>query len=269
MSRTLKIVVGVVFFLYMIVQIISFGIQDKTPLGVFEKSILFVASPLQNLANGTMNVFGDFYRYYVALGQVSAKNDALVKENQKLGSDLKKIQEIDAENRRLRQLLSMAETQQLRLAGVERVANGASSYQRSVRFKNLPEIQLRKGSPIIHPAGVVGQVIDVHSGFFDAILLTDKTSAVDVLCVRSRQRGILIGHNSATLRFEYLEKSADLQIGDEVITTGLDDVYPKGLPVGKVIYVNREGNKLFMEALVKPFVDFSSLEEAAVVVSDR
>ena len=260
-------IVGGLFLLYMVVQLISFGIQGKSTVGVFEKTVLFIASPLQNFAKSGSGAFRELYRYYIALTEVSRQNDALSRENRELRSKLDGLGEIDEENRRLRGLLSMADARSLTLAGAERVSTGVSPYQVSMRFRFDEKVPVQRGMALIHPAGVVGQVLDVHRATFDALLLTDKVSAIDVLCKRSRQRGILIGHNPSTLRFEFLEKSADVQLGDEVLTTGLDGVYPKDIPVGRVVEVSREGTQLFMDAFVKPFVDFHNLEEASVVVS--
>lgn len=267
MSKTLKTIVGALFVLYMIVQLISFGIQGKSPVGAFEKAVLFIASPLQNFARGGVDSFRDLYHYYVGLSGVARQNDALIKANHELTARVAALDETEAENVRLRRLLSMSEGRTLALVGVERVSTGVSPYQSSMRFRYDRKVVLARGMPIVHPLGLVGQVLDVHRSTFDALLLTDKASAVDVLCKRSRQRGILIGHNPTTLRFEFLEKSADVQLGDEVLTTGLDGVYPKDVPVGRVVEVSREGNQLFMDALVKPLVDFQNLEEASVVTA--
>ena len=86
------------------------------------------------------------------------------------------------------------------------------------------------GMPVIRDDGVIGQVVAVSSKTSDVLLLMDSTSAIDVISQRSRARGILRGGASGKLRFEYLLKGTDLSKGDEVVTSGLDGVYPKGLP---------------------------------------
>ncbi|MCB0308662.1 MAG: rod shape-determining protein MreC [Bdellovibrionales bacterium] len=268
MSKTLKTILGIFFFSYLIIQIISFGMQAKRPVGYFEKAVLFVVSPIQRIVNRTSESFRDVYRYYIALSHVSRENDILVKENSNLIGELSRLSEIQSENNRLREMLNMQKSAGASWSVVERIASGASPFQRSMRFKKPWNLEIKRGAPITHPLGIVGQVLDSHMASFDALLITDKASAIDVLCSRSRQRGILVGYNPSTLKFEYLEKSADIQLGDELVSTGLDDIYPKGIPVGKVVYVNREGDQLFMESLVKPFVDLSNLEEAMVLISN-
>lgn len=269
MSKTLKIILGALFFVYLLIQVVSFGLQGQKPVGPFEKVVIFFASPVQRLVSNVGDSFYEAYRHYFAITSVSKTNDELVAENIKLKFEISKLAEVENENLRLREMLNMPLKDQMSLIAVNRTAMGASPYQKTMRFKFNKNFELKRGMPIFHPLGVVGQVLDIHrSSFsFDALLLTDKTSAIDVLCERSRHRGILVGHNPSTLKFEYLEKASDIQIGDHLLSTGLDGIFPKGIPVGKVVYVNREGNQLFMEALVKPYVDFENLEEALVMVS--
>jgi len=91
---------------------------------------------------------------------------------------------------------------------------------------------------------------------------------VDSMSERSRARGIIRGAGSS-LKLDYLDKNDDIQVGDLIITTGLDGLFPKGLAIGEVNEVLKDSKGLFFEARVKPKVDLNRLEEVAVVLPGK
>lgn len=101
------------------------------------------------------------------------------------------------------------------------------------------------------------------------MLITDSHSSCDVLVQRTRERGILQGDNQKLCKLSYLMKSADVQIGDTIITSGMDGVYPKGIPVGTVVSVGRGNDSLCQKIKVQPFANLSGLEEIIVSSPDK
>src|SRR5262249_41469697 len=111
---------------------------------------------------------------------------------------------------------------------------------------------------------VVGQVFLVSRHAARVLLVSDHNSGVDALVQRTRARGIVQGTVDAGCGLKYVKRTEDVQVGDTVVTSGLDGIFPKGLPIGQVVAVDKRGQGLFQYAEIAPRVDFSQLEEVLV-----
>jgi rod shape-determining protein MreC len=128
---------------------------------------------------------------------------------------------------------------------------------------------LQKGLPVVLPTGIAGQVIEVSGRYAKVMLIIDRNSAVDALVQRSRARGIIKGASADRCRFEFVLRKHDVQIGDTVIASGLDGVYPKGLRIGRVTDLSERSSDIFYEIMVTPFVDYEKLEEVLVILRPK
>lgn len=266
MARLVKLIAAVLIFLYLVLQLLSFGFQGKPRLRAPERWVVLVTSPIQKGVTRGIRWCGDVVNHYFALSRTAKENERLRAEQDILRSQGVRLSELEAENRRLRELLELEKEQKLLVLGAELVAKGVSPYERTARISRGKKDGLAPGMAVLHPKGVVGQVIEVLEDRSDVLLLTDQASGIDVFDQRSRVRGILRGSRYDELRFEYVPNTEDLQVGDEIVTSGLDGVYPKGIPVGVVSSVKKGKAQLFLSAAVKPHVDVSRLEEVAVVL---
>ena len=119
--------------------------------------------------------------------------------------------------------------------------------------------------PVVVPEGVVGQVVDVSVGYSKVLLLIDPNSAIDALCQRTRARGIIKGGSNKKCAFEYVLRKNDVRVGDVILSSGLDGVYPKGIRIGRVSSVVKRNSGIFQTVEVEPYVNFDKLEEVLVV----
>lgn len=122
---------------------------------------------------------------------------------------------------------------------------------------------------VVAPEGLVGQVAEVGPLSAQIQLITDPVSSVGVLLETSRVTGLLEGAAFGRLRIKYLPILTEVRVGEVVLTSGLGDVYPKGILVGKVVTVDKRSGALFQEATVEPSVGFSRLEEVLVIAGER
>jgi len=262
--------VGAAFLvLYLLIQLISLNLRQKTILRPSEKIIVWLAKPSQDLVGGCLDWAGGIWENYIALVDTSKLNEELKKERDGLRREITELQEVRIENQRLRQLLDMGAHGSLKLLAAEVIASGASPYERVIRVDRGKDDGVLQGMAVLHARGVVGQILTVLENHSDVLLLTDAASAVDVVVQRSRARGILRGSRPDELHFEYLPKAEDVQAGDEVITSGLDGVYPQGVTIGTVTRVDPAGEGLFLSASVRPYVDFRRVEEVMIVVGGK
>jgi rod shape-determining protein MreC len=116
------------------------------------------------------------------------------------------------------------------------------------------------------PEGVAGQVTDTSAQYAKVMLIIDRNSAVDAFVQRTRARGIIKGESTSSCVFQYALRKDEVRVGDKIVASGLDGVFPKGMPIGEVSGVVRRAAGIFQEVTVTPHVDFEKLEEVLVIL---
>jgi rod shape-determining protein MreC len=125
---------------------------------------------------------------------------------------------------------------------------------------------VRRNLPVVAPDGLVGRIVEITPHASKVQLVTDPLSAVGGLLQRTRVTGIVSGNLGAGTRMTYLPLLADVAAGDEVLTSGMGGVFPKGIPIGRITAVERRSGALFQEAAIQPSVDLGRLEEVLVLM---
>ena len=143
---------------------------------------------------------------------------------------------------------------------------GVSGYH-AITINRGEHSGIRTGLPVVTSQGVIGRICEV--GFQDAkvCLLTDRNSAIPIIIQRTRSRGIAMGAGGERLAIRYLSRLEDVEVGDLIISSGLGQVFPKGIQVGEVEEVRRKSYGLFQEVWAKPSANLSQLEEVLVILS--
>jgi rod shape-determining protein MreC len=165
-----------------------------------------------------------------------------------------RTEQLAQENTRLRALLELRAATAVRSRPAEVLYEAADPYSRKV-FIGLGLSQgVQPGSPVINEAGVLGQVTHAYALTSEVTLLADKDAAIPVLNMRTQQRGAAFGGaaGGAGMELRYTSANADVQVGDLLQTSGLDGVYPPGLPVARVASVERRVETGFARIVLKP-----------------
>lgn len=118
------------------------------------------------------------------------------------------------------------------------------------------------------PEGVVGRIVSVSGPYAKVQLLTDRSATVGGMIARTRRQGIARGAEEGLLTLHFVPLRSDVRVGDEVVTAGIDGIYPRGVPVGRVASVE-DGDELFLRIEMTPTVEFSRLDHAFVLTSER
>jgi len=209
-----------------------------------------------------------FWSDYVSLVGVREENRDLNRRLDNLKLELAQVQEQARQAKRLQSLLDFAPPKGWEADGARIIAHrlGPNAALETVLLDKGTASGVTVSAPIITPDGVAGRVLKVSMHFSTALLITDPSSKISVLGRQSRTPGILTGQGpSAPLSVNYVHQNASLAPGEVLVTSGLDEVFPKGLPVAVVTNTTRSDISLFQEVTAEPLVDLAMLEEVLLL----
>ena len=201
------------------------------------------------------------------LPSLARKNHALQEELTQLKGQSVLTTELKQENERLKALLGLKEKSVFRSVSARIIGRDLSHWSFFVVLNKGTQDGVKEEDALLHSDGLVGKVVLAGARSSRAILLTDRESRVSALNQRTRDVGLIEGTGSLLLKMTYLDRDADIQIGDIIVSSGHGGIYPKGVPIGRVQLVGEDENLLSRYAVVKPFVSFAKLEEVLCVSS--
>jgi len=267
-SKKMALIVGGIVLITVNVILLSITSKSRSTLGVGRVGLSFVA-PFQELVTRSVRFTRGVWEHYFFLVSVAQENNILKKMLNESIEKNNQWHEIELANTRLRNLLNFQKAPTNRVVAAEVIGKDPSGWFKTVVIDKGKAEGLQKGLPVVLPQGIVGQVIEVSSHYSKVMLVIDRNSAVDALVQRSRARGIIKGASADQCRFEFVLRKHDVQIGDTVISSGLDGVYPKGLRIGRVSDLSERKSDIFYDITVAPFVDYETLEEVLVILRSK
>lgn len=235
---------------------------DWNPL---EQAVVEITAPFQRLFSGTINGIQNIWSKYFNLINTREENTRLKEQIINLKMENYRFQELLNTYQRLQSLLHFTETTYQPILAARVIGRDPSGLFQSVVIDKGKDSGLSVNMPVVNGDGVVGRVVSVSYNYSKVLLLIDQNSAVDCLIQRSRDNGIVKGLSTDECVMDYVLKTSDISVGDIIITSGIGGVFPKGVPVGKVTEIKDPSDELFMEVRIRPFVDFSKLEEILVI----
>jgi rod shape-determining protein MreC len=239
-------------------------VVTQTPL--LERVLMSVIMPVQWGVTEVVRNLRDTWNGHVNLIQVRQENLRLQRQIAALQGQLHLYQEAYLQQQRLHDLLGIRSLIFPNTVVAEVIGIDPSQWSEAVTINKGQRDAVRKDSAVLTPQGLVGRTIDIASSYAIVLLVTDPRSVVDAMVQRSRARGIVVGKSRRLCELRYVDFHADIQVGDTIISSGLGDVYPKGLRIGTVASVRQRPYGMFYEIEVQPAVDFAKLEEVLVVV---
>jgi len=246
--------------------------EPGSHLNVIDRAILRVSAPLQAGIVGLGRGIGNVWTSYIALVHVKRDNQRLLDENAQLKAKLAAAEEGASRAVGLEKLLALKPTLQTETVSARVIGVETSSFFRIVRVKidrGSDDGTVKPGMAVLASAGVVGRVQRVFGPYSDVLLAADPKSSIDIVVSRTGGRGVLkgiAGDNRYRSRIEYLERKDEVAEGDLVVTSGLGGIFPRDVPVGKIVKVSKKDFGLYQEAIVEPVVDFGRLREVLIAV---
>ena len=198
------------------------------------------------------------------------ENERLRRENFSVQSRLERYAELEAENRRLRELLDSAARVGVQVLIAERLAVDLDPYSRRIVLNKGIRDGVHVGQSLIDANGIMGQVVEAGPFSSSAVLITDPSHALPVQVRRSGLLGIAVGTGPLDrLELTHVPVNADVLVGDVLVTSGLGGRFPAGYPVGRVVSVERDSGRPFAQVTVESSANLERNREVLLVWSDQ
>ena len=258
--------VGLTSGLLLLISLLLFSAGSRTarridPLGGV---VLDGMRPLQSITAAVIDAVTGAWRTYVALVGVHQENERLRRRIVELEQEAVRLSEVEQTDKRLEALLNLRSGFDGDLQSAQIIGRDPLPWFSTVIINKGEADGVHKNAAVLSPLGVVGQIMTAGAHSARVLLITDHNSGVDAVVQRSRARGIVEGALDGACVMKYLKRGEDVEVGDRIVTSGLDGIFPKGIMVGEVTRVMRGNRGLLQVAEVKPAVRFDRIEEVLV-----
>jgi rod shape-determining protein MreC len=258
--------------LLVLAAVLLMALQITGQLQPIQSFVATLTSPAQVGATGAADNSSAAVSFVADLRTIRQKAAELEVRNDDLLAENFALREVEQENQRLRQLLNFAQTRPgLELRGAQIV--GRVIGQEAGNFLEYLILDLGQrhgievGMPVLTDQGLVGRISEVNNSTSKVLLITDSSSSVNAILQSSRLNGVVRGDPAGDLVMDYIPQGGIFSEGEIVLTSGIGGKFPKGIPIGQVVQINQRDIDVFQQAVVRPTVDFGSLELVAVVTN--
>ena len=234
-------------------------------LELLRQSVALIIDPVQRVAQTPGSLVDHAATYLQGLHNLQQENSQLKHAQLDTAPNLQRLAQLEAENERLRKLLSVNDREKANGQVAQILYTARDPFSRKVIVDKGQQSGIVAGQPAIDETGVVGQVTRVFPFSAEITLITDKDQAVPVQVVRSGQRSVVFGLGNGQLELRYMPANADVQVGDILVTSGLDGVYLSGFPVAKVVNIERDSAYSFARIFCVPVAGVENFGEIMVL----
>jgi rod shape-determining protein MreC len=267
--RNLIILVGVLFL-----QVLGLAMQVKKNGNEEEKTRLIriwavgAVTPFERALVWVQSSSGNLWHNYFYLRGVRAENRQLKEQIEHMRLQQVRLAEDAAQARRLQTLLAFKEQFISRTVAAQVIGSSGSDHSRIIYIDKGENAGIQRDMAVMTANGIVGKVLLVYPSVAQVLLISDESSGVGALLEKTRLQGVLRGTANGEVMLERVMSDEQVPVGETVLTSGGDQIFPKGLPVGTVTKV-ASGKDLFLNIKIKPAADLSQLEEVLVLVEKQ
>ena len=267
--RNLIILMGVLFL-----QVLGLAVQVKRNGSDTENTRLIrvwavnAVTPFERGVVWVQTGLGNLWHNYFYLRGVRAENRELKQQIEQMRIEQVRLNEDAAQAHRLQNLLAFKEQFISKTVAAQVIGSSGSDLSRIIYIDKGSDAGVKRDMAVITADGIVGKVLLVYPSVSQVLLVNDQTSGVGVILEKSRLQGVLRGSTSGEVMLERVMSDEQVPVGETVLTSGGDQVFPKGLPVGTVAKVSN-GKDLFLNIKIKPSANLSKLEEVLVLVEKQ
>src|SRR5215467_1511717 len=261
--RSLFLLIGVV-----LLQVLLLAVQIKRDSQgrLIRVWTVSAVSPVERSGAWGVGKIRDAWRHYFALSDTARQNEQLRRENGELKLEIMQLQGKSAEADRLAALLNFKQKQNKVPMVVARVIGSSADPNSNVIYIDQGQRDgIRKNMGVITPEGVVGKVMESYRDASQVLIVTDRDSGVGAMIADSRIQSPVGGTGEPLLNMKYVGNDDEVAVGSRVVTSGMDRIFPKDLPVGVITQVKPGGQ--YKQIRVKPSANLEKLEEVIVLLT--
>ncbi len=225
----------------------------------------FISYPLNSINDVVDRSVKAVKAPFIKIKVAVSENNEIKNEVAELRLKLQEFEEIDKENKRLKEMLGLSDIQPDFVTVASLMNKGADHWFRTMILNKGQSDGVEKDMIAIIPGGLAGKIIRVWPSYSEMLMITDSSYSVSVRLQDSRVEGVLTGTGSDYCLLNYISNDEEIKAGDILVSSGLDRFTPKGIPVGMVRHVRNTAPELFQYIEVAPFVDTARLEEVMVI----
>ncbi|OFZ87528.1 MAG: rod shape-determining protein MreC [Betaproteobacteria bacterium RBG_16_64_18] len=231
--------------------------------------LALLAYPFQRIAMAPVQLATGVVGFFSSQVQLQRENDALREKQLRAAKDLVTLEALAAENAQLRRLAEARERLPRKSTLAEILYAGRDPFSRKVIIDKGRMDGIQPGLPVVDDVGVIGQVTRVYPLLAEVTLITDKDQAIPVQIVRNGLRAVAFGAgDGATLDLRFMAANADILNGDVLVTSGIDGTYPPGIPVAKVVRIERDAAYAFAKIACVPAAGTNQHNQVLVLAAD-
>ena len=258
-----------IFFAVLAVALLIVDSRFGT-LATFRQGLGSALYPLQRALLVPRDAIGLSVEYTSEVNRLRTENTELRRIEAVNAKLLLQAEQQAAENARLRELMGVRERTPVRTVLGEVLYDARDPFSRRIVLDKGLHHGVLAGQPVIDAKGVVGQVGRVFSHSCEVILLTDRSSTIPIEVQRTGLRTVAYGAGAGSMELRYLSSSADVRIGDLLVTSGLDGIYPAGLPVARLKQIDRTGaSSAFSRLLLEPVAGVDQAKMLLILLVDK
>ncbi len=267
--RNLIVLLGVLFLqaLGLAVQVKRGGpeAQDTRLIRIWAVGAL---APFERGLIWMQNSSANVWHNYFYLRGVRAENRELKEQIEQMRLEQVRLNEDAAQAHRLQNLLAFKEQYVAKTVAAQVIGSSGTDSSRVIYIDKGENAGIARDMGVITADGIVGKVLLVYPSISQVLLINDQSSGVGAILEKSRLQGVLRGAATGEVDLEHVMKDEDVSPGERVLTSGGDQIFPKGLPVGTVSKVS-QGKDIFLNVRIRPAASLSKLEEVLILVEKQ
>ena len=240
--------------------------NPKNIFNPIHEIFLTIAYPFQKIFYVAGQKTHNFFSLIFSINDCKKENEILIRENNQLAGQVAQLKDQKIENEELRRQLELLPRGQYELEASLVIGQDPRRSGSWIIIDKGENKGIKEGMAVVVFDGIlVGKVKEVYNNSSKVVLLSDASSSVNVSDVETSAKGILSGEYGLGLMLEMVEQTDVLKAGDDIVTSGLGGLMPKGLLIGKIENVSASPDKLFQQAVVKPKIKYSNLNAVFVI----
>lgn len=227
-----------------------------------------VLQPARTIMRTPFDIAAELGGFFVRHRLLQKERDALLTERARLLVDVNTAQELVRENAELRTLLQLQSRPGQRVVHAALLYRGHDWFAQRITLDQGGGAGLRRGLPVVDASGLVGQVSRVYPGSSEVMLVSSPGQLTPVLVERTGQRGLAAGNGHSQMDLRYMPAQTDIRPGDRLLTSGIDRLYPAGIPVARVSRVSRSQSSPYLRVECLPLAGLDRSRAVLVLIAD-